>query len=99
MALSLIFVLICCWLFWNALKFYRHMNWNEPAESSPDFKAMRKKEAELVHIQEVLESAHKEGKISDALVHEFNQFYEREAAELKAEESLWKSRHHKSDNT
>lgn len=68
------------------------MNWNEPAESSPDFQAMHKKEAQLLHIQEVLEEAQKEGKVSAGFIQEYNQFFEKEMQIIREAESAWKNR-------
>jgi len=92
MLIALIFIIIGIWLFWNALKFYRNMDWNEPAEPSPDFQGMHKKEAQLLHIQEFLEEAHKEGKISSGLIQEYNQFFEKEMQATREAESAWKNR-------
>ena len=92
MTLKLLFIAIAGWVFWNALKFYRNMNWNEPAESSPDFQAMHKKEAQLLHIQEILENALKEGKVSAEFMQEYNQFFEKEMQAVREAESAWKNR-------
>jgi|SRR5579872_2709557 len=92
MTLALIFIAIAGWVFWNAWKFYRHMNWSEPAEPSPDFQAMHKKEAQWLHIQEVLEDAHKEGKVSAGFIQEYNQFFEKEMRDIREAESAWKNR-------
>jgi hypothetical protein len=92
MTLALILIAIAAWIFWNGSKFYRQMNWNEPAESSPDFKAMHKKQAQLLHIQEFIEEAHKEGKVSAEFLKEYNQFLEKETQAISAAESAWKHR-------
>lgn len=68
------------------------MDWDEPPESSPDFQGMHKKEAQLIHIQEVLEEAQKEGKLSNGFIQEYNQFFEKETQTIREAESAWKNR-------
>jgi hypothetical protein len=84
--------LLASWAMYMAWKFYRRMDWDEPAEPSPDFHGMHKKQAQLQHIQEVLEEAHHEGKLSKQVVDEFNRYCETEDAAMQSAETAWKSR-------
>jgi len=45
---------------------------------------LRKREAELLHIQGFLEEGHAQGKLSQGLLEEFNRYYEAEVAALRA---------------
>ena len=73
-------------------KFYQSIDWEEPAEPSPDLRAMHKKEAELMHIQEVLEEAAAQKKISDQVVEEFNRYCETEINGMRSIEKDWRNR-------
>jgi hypothetical protein len=85
-------VLLATWMAVTAWKFYGTIDWDEPAEPSPDLRAMYKKEAELVHIAEILADAHREGKISAGVLEEFTRYAEAEIGEMKAIELAWKTR-------
>ena len=85
-------VIIGSWALYMGWKFYSRIDWGEPAEYSPDFASMHKKQAQLQHIQEVLEEAHKEGKLSQQLVDEFNQYCDSELAAIHTQETAWKNR-------
>lgn len=92
MFLILSSIVIVLFLVFGALKFNRQMDWDEPAESSPDFGAMRKKQAELQHIQDVLNEAREKGKLSQGLVDEFDRYCEKEFAEMKSVETAWQKK-------
>lgn len=85
-------VMIAIWALYMGFKFYRRVDWDEPAEYTPDFSQMHKKQAELLHVQDVLEQAHTEGKVSAAFLAEFNAFLEKELAHMKTLENDWKAK-------
>ena len=80
------------WLLHMGWKFYRNIDWNEPPEPSPDLQAMHKKEAELLHIRELLTKAGVQGKLSQKVVDEFNHYCEAEIEGFRAVETAWKNR-------
>src|SRR5437773_2594114 len=90
MALLLIGGLFALYLLYAGLRFYRNMDWDEPVESSPDVGALRKKEAELLHIQDVLRQAQAAGKLSPQVVEEFVRYCDAQIREMKAIQSAWK---------
>jgi hypothetical protein len=96
MVLFMLLILICigiaCWALYMGIKFYLRMDWDEPVESSPDFAEMHKRQAELLHVQDVLQEAHDQNKVSAALLAEFNIFLDKEFAEMKAVEDDWKAK-------
>lgn len=75
-------------IYWS-FKFYRRMNWEEAPEPTPDFAQMHKRQAELLHIQDVLEDARAQGKLSTSAVEEYNRFCENELSEMKAQETAF----------
>ena len=75
--LSAILVLYFGW------RFYRQVNWDEPPVYTPDTAALRKREAEILQIQDFLEEARAEGKLSKGVVDEFNRYAEKEVAALR----------------
>ena len=77
------------YLLYTGWRFYRKMDWDEPPESSPDFGAMRRKQAELQHVQDVLLEAHDQGKLSKDLIAEFNRYCDAEIREMDAVKSDW----------
>ncbi len=79
-------------LLYLGIRFYKKMDWEEPAEASPDLKAMHKRQAELLHIQDVLVGAYREGKLSQNVVDEFNRYCEKEIQALNAVETAWNER-------
>ena len=79
-----IVILLAVWALYSGWRFYKHVNWDEPAVSTPDMGALRKREAELLHIQGFLEEARSQGKLSQGLLDEFNRYYEAEVADLHA---------------
>jgi len=81
---TLIVTLLVVWVLYSGWRFYKHVNWDEPAVSTPDVGALRKREAELLHIQGFLEEAHTQGKLSQGLLDEFNRYYEAEVSSLRA---------------
>ena len=83
MTAAVIVILLGVWVIYSGWKFYRQVDWNEPAVSTPDYGAMHKREAELQHIQEFLAEAHAQGKLSAALVEEYNRFCDGELAALR----------------
>jgi hypothetical protein len=92
MLLILICAAIAGWVLYMGFKFYRSMDWNEPAEPSPDFGEMRKKEAQLLHVQEVLEEAHVSGQLSKSALEEYTRYAEMEIAHMKAIQKEWEDR-------
>lgn len=83
MTAAVIVILLGVWVIYSGWRFYRQVNWNEPAVSTPDFGAMRKREAEILHIQEFIAEAHSQGKVSASMMEEFNRFCDGELAELR----------------
>ena len=81
------------WLLYTGLKFYRTIDWDETPDPSPDLRAMHKKEAELLHIQELLAEACRQGKLSQTVVEEFNRYCALEIDGMRAVEPAWKDRH------
>jgi hypothetical protein len=77
-----IIILLGIWVLYMGWRFYKQVDWNEAPVPTPDLGALRKREAELLHIQEVLEEAHAQGKLSSALVEEFNRFCDGEIARI-----------------
>ena len=73
-------------------KFYGSIDWEEPPEPSPDLRAMHKKEAELMHIQEVLEEAARQKKISPPVMEEIKRYCEAEIQEMRTVERAWRNR-------
>ncbi len=92
MLLAVLCILIAAWVLFMGAKFYRTMDWDEPALPRPDFGQMHKREAELLHVQDVLQEAKDQGKVSATLLEEYNSFLEKEIAEMKASEAAWKAR-------
>lgn len=92
MTLLLIVILLGLWVLFMTAKFYRRMDWDEPPDPSPDLQGMRKRQAELLRIQEILEEAAEEGKLSRPLLDEYHRFCEAEIETMEAEERAWKSR-------
>jgi hypothetical protein len=90
-------ILIGIWLLYMGLKFYNRMDWDEPADPSPDLKGMHKRQAELMHIQEVLEEAYRQGKLTKNVIDEFARFSEAEMKAQNAVENAWKNRRKKKD--
>lgn len=78
-------IVLGLWVLYSGWRFYRHVNWEEAPVSTPDVGALRKREAEILHIQEFLQEAQAEGKISQTLLEEFNRYCEKEVAALHAE--------------
>jgi len=92
MLITLILIGLGVWIFYSGWRFYRHMDWDEPAEASPDFQQMHKRQAELLHIQDLLQQAHEVGKLSSALIEEFNRYCDREVQQMTSAENAWKNR-------
>ena len=95
MLLLVIGILTALWLAYAGWKFYYTMDWEDQPESSPDLRGMHKKEAELMHIQEVLAEAVEHGKLSGQARDEFNRFCEAEIADMRKIENAWKNRRKK----
>jgi len=81
---TLIVTLLAVWALYSGWRFYKQVNWDEPPASTPDLGELRKREAELLHIQGFLEEGHAQGKLSQGLLEEFNRYYEAEVAALRA---------------
>ena len=85
-------ILLAGFFLWGAWRFYQSVDWDEPAESSPDFHAMHKKEAELMHVEDVLAQVHAEGGISQQAVDEFRRYAENQQKAMRDAEHQWKLR-------
>jgi hypothetical protein len=83
---------IMVWVLFMGWKFYQTIDWEEKAEPSPDLRGMHKKEAELMHIQELLADACDEGKLSQGVVDEFTRYCDAEIEAMHKVETTWKSR-------
>lgn len=92
MLMTLGFVAIAIWLFYGALKFYGRTDWTEAPENTPDFGQMRKKSAELQHIEEVLAQAQTEGKVSKGFMEELGRYVQSELDAMTRLEQEWKAR-------
>jgi hypothetical protein len=92
---TLIVLALALWIAAMGRTFYRHTDWDAPPEPSPDWEGMHKRQAELLRIQEVLETAAAEGKLSPALIAEYNRFCDREIQSMEALERSWKERRKK----
>ena len=77
---------------WEYNNFPIPPDWNEPAESSPDFGRMRKKEAQLLLVQDVLQEACDLGKLSKAALEEYIRYAEMETAQMQAVKKAWEER-------
>jgi hypothetical protein len=82
MTAALIVIFLAIWVIYSGWRFYRQVNWEEEPVSTPDLGALRKREAELQHLQDVLEEAHAKGKLSRSFLEEFNRFYDGEMKEI-----------------
>ncbi len=74
------------------LKFYRRMDWDEPADPSPDLQGMHKRQAQLMMVEEVLQDAQEQGKLSKNALEEFQRFSEAEIKAMQSVETAWKNR-------
>ncbi len=92
MVLVLAGIVIAVWLLFAGWKFYQTIDWEESPEPSPDLQGMRKRQAELLHIQDVLEEACTQGKLSRTVLEEFNRFCEAEIQSMQSIETAWKTR-------
>jgi hypothetical protein len=92
MALKIAGILIVAWILVTGWKFYNNIDWEEPADPSPDLAGMRKRQAELMHIQDVMSEAVEAGKLSRAALDEFNRYAESEIAAIQAVETAWRNR-------
>ena len=88
MTAAFFLILLGVWVLYSGWRFYRQVNWNEPAVSTPDFGAMRKRQAELQHIQDVLEEAQNQGKLPASFLKDYNRFMEREIADMQETSKL-----------
>ena len=82
MTVALIVILLGVWVLYCGWRFYRQVDWDEAPVPTPDPGALRKREAELLHILEVLEEARAQGKLSSALVEEFHRFCDGEITRI-----------------
>jgi hypothetical protein len=81
MTVAFFIIVIGIWVLYSGWRFYKEVDWSKsPSVATPDIGAMRKREKELLHIQELLEEARAEGKISRALLDEYNRFCDEEIA-------------------
>jgi hypothetical protein len=84
--------LIAAWLLFSGWKFYRSIDWAEKPQARPDLQAMHKRQAELQHIEDVLEQACAAGKLARSTVDDFLKFSEAEIAVMRAVEADWQHR-------
>ncbi len=92
MILSLLILLIAIGLLYGGLKFYRHMDWQEKQEPSPDLRQMHKKQAQLQNFQDLLSDAYTEGKISKQFLVEFSRYCDHEIQAMQDIEHAWLKR-------
>src|SRR5687768_223639 len=85
-------ICLALWIVMMAWRFYHSIDWDEPVESGPDLQALHKRAAELRHVQDVLTEAHSQGKLSEAVLAEYNRFCEAEVQAMQAIETAWKNR-------
>ena|SRR5688572_19561955 len=83
MTAAFFIVLIAGWIFYAGWRFYKNVNWNEPPGETPDFAGLRKREAEIMHIQGFLEEAHGQGKLSERCLKECQAFFEQELNHIR----------------
>src|ERR1035437_6354011 len=92
----MILIAICTclvlWVLYMGIKFYRRMDWSEPAKSSPDFSDMCKKEAQLIQVRDVLQEACDLGKLSKSALEEYVRYAEMEIAQMQAVKKAWDDR-------
>jgi hypothetical protein len=82
MTAAVIVIILGLWVIYSGWRFYRQVDWNEAPVPTPDLGAMRKREAELLHVQELLEEARAQGKLSEAFIEEYNRFCDGEIAQI-----------------
>ena len=84
MTVAFFCIVIGLWVLYSGWRFYKEVDWNKsPSVATPDIGAMKKRVKELLHIREFLEEAHAEGKVSRALIDEFNGFCDEEIASIQ----------------
>jgi hypothetical protein len=83
MTTTVIVVLLAAWVLYSGWKFYNQVDWEEPPESTPDLGELHKREAQLLLVQEFLQEARAQGKLSQALLDEYNRFCDKELAQLR----------------
>jgi len=92
----MILILICIglvfWVLYMGIRFYRSADWDEPAESSPDFGEMRKKEAQLLHVQDVLQEACDLGKLSKTALEEYIRYADMEITHMNTIKKDWEEK-------
>ena len=84
MTAAVIVILLGVWVLYSGWRFYRQVDWDEPALPTPDLGELHKREAQLLHIQEFLEEARAQGKLSQALIDEYNRFCDAELLQLRS---------------
>lgn len=92
MGLLLLIVLGSLGLLYAGVTFYQTIDWNEPVEPGPDLRLMRKKEAELLHMEDLLTEARRQGKISRGALEEFHRYSTGEIQAMKTMEIAWQKR-------
>ncbi|OGR90438.1 MAG: hypothetical protein A2992_01845 [Elusimicrobia bacterium RIFCSPLOWO2_01_FULL_59_12] len=92
MLLIIVGLVMGLWMLAMGWKFYHSVDWDEAPEPSPDLQAMHKREAQLLHIQEILEEACRQGKLSKAVTEEFNRYCASETEAMRSVETAWKNR-------
>ncbi len=84
MTAAIIITALGIWLFLSAWRFYKQIDWDEKPGLTPDTAELRKKEAELMHIQDVLGTAHDQGKVSHDFMRELERFSEAELEQIRS---------------
>ncbi len=83
MTVAFFIIIIGIWVLYSGRRLYKEVDWSRsPSVATPDIGAMRKREKELLHIQEVLEEARLDGKLSREWMDEYNRFCDEEIARI-----------------
>ncbi len=84
MTVAFFIALLAGWAIFSGWRFYKEVNWDDPVGATTDLGELRKKEAALGMIQDVMHDAQQDGKISEACVKEFDRYCEAEIASIRS---------------
>ncbi len=84
MTAAVVVILLGIGVLYSGWRFYKQVDWDEPAVPTPDLGELRKREAQLLHIQEFLDEARAKGKLSQAFIDEFNRYRDAELLQLRS---------------
>lgn len=84
MTAAFFIILLLVWVFFSAWRFYKEVNWSEPVGATVDLAELRKKEAELGFLQDLIHDAYEKGKISKPSFDEIERFCELEIEAVRA---------------